>query len=174
MKRLTSTFEEPAASFLLRAQRALFATTSDQPLSAQALDMVRRVAASDLSLFAALDLPAGQRPPAAVKAWSTAAELLTKCELRSWVVRCNDAIRFAPSTSLLLDHWQERQTAWRERAQTAPSVGDSSRTSRSAACRWRQTWGFRWGRLRCRDAFREGELLQKAPPLLQSGEAAHL
>jgi hypothetical protein len=136
MSRLTSDFQGPAALFLLRNHKALFATTSDQPLSAQALDMVRRVVADDPSLFAALNLPADRRPPAAIKAWSTAAEFLAKCDLRSWVVRCNDVQRFAPSTSLLLDHWQTRRASLHEQAQTNTHAVNQLNHPRQAACRW--------------------------------------
>ena len=149
-------------SFLLHRTRCCAESASDQP-RAQRIDALVTTFMNDalrsaITFAGALEtLPACHR-----RAWNTAGLHLAELGLATWTVDCNVCKRFAPTASQLQERWQQLRRNLAPRADPAGVGHTTSRSARRALQSWRRRWGFRYGKMRLRDHFSEGELLEKA------------
>lgn len=98
---------------------------------------------------------------AAQGAWCQAGRHLAELELSQYTVHCNMHQRFAPSTALLRAKWREICDRWQLPAAASATPASLQRKCRRGFSRWRKRWGFRFGKMRLRDHYSEGELLGK-------------
>ena len=152
----------PAAAFLLQSRPALIDSASAQPPIEQAVQWVQDHVESISAARARHENAAAEPNRAWARATLRARDFLAKARLVRWVADCNDHKRFAPSTQQVCHQWARLRSAIDVEdgaAAAPPTVGVPSRVF---LCRWRRRWNLRWGGLRCRDSFTDGELLAKA------------
>ena len=162
LRRLCPETLYPAAAFLLQSQPNLVDEASAQPPIEQAVQWLRDHE-DDITIPRGLSDPASsEMSPAWLRASARARDFLAKARLTQWVATCNDQQRFAPGTQQVAQQWA------RLRSDVDVAVGAEAAPapvgvpSRMFLCRWRRRWNLRWGGLRCRDNFADGELLAKA------------
>jgi hypothetical protein len=162
LRRLCPETLYPAAAFLLQSQPNLVDEASAQPPIEQAVQWLRSHE-DDFTITGDVSDPASSATsPAWLRASARARDFLAKARLTQWVATCNDQRRFAPGTAQVAGQWA------RLRSDVDVAVGAEAAPapvgvpSRMFLCRWRRRWNLRWGGLRCRDNFADGELIAKA------------
>jgi len=113
-----------------------------------------------------IDLAAApeQRTRVGDRAWRAAATHLADLELAQWAAGCNTQQRVAPTTAQMHTKRSSLMRLFGLRERADGNAGSAQRRQRRSLQRWRQRWGFRYGKMKLRDHFADGELLRKAPP----------
>jgi hypothetical protein len=104
----------------------------------------------------------GQRTRIGNSAWRAAATHLADLELAQWAAGCNTQQRAAPTTAQVHTKWSSLKRSRGCHKESEGHTGSEHRRRRRSLQRWRQRWGFRYGKMKLRDHFADGELLRKA------------
>jgi len=159
---LRSAVPELAAHSYILHNTTACSNVSDQPRSHRVSERLRPILSDQDS--AEQTFPDGpyQWSLDAERAWCQAGRHLAELELSQYTVHCNMHLRFAPSTALLQSKWQELCERWQLPSIATVTPASMQRKSRRRLRQWRKRWGFRFGKMRLRDYYSEGELLNKA------------
>jgi len=150
------------ATFLLQQNPRQFVTVGAQQRFTTATAFATEYVQNLIWPDPFVDLPMSLRSPAWHRVFDRAQRHLQEFNAATWTATMNLDNRIAPASSQVTSQWIAAEPLVTDASIRRPIQALTPRSRRRRLQMWKKRWGFRWGKMRIRDAFAEHELRTKA------------